>query len=150
MKWRIFAIPAGAVVLVLAAGTGALYAYDSSRSDVIAKGVTAGGVDVGGLGVNAARDVLRRSLNGKISRAVVVEWRDRRWTLEARDVDAHLRERAGELRAPFAISAAVRSAPGSRRASPFRPRRSTASSTGSRSRSTSPRSAPRSIRTESR
>ena len=90
MKWRIFGIVVAAVFLVLAAGTGALYAYDSARSDVIAKGVTAGGVDVGGLYATAARDVLERSLNGKIARAVVVEWKDRRWTLEARDVDAHL------------------------------------------------------------
>ena len=55
MKTRVLTIGFAAVVLVLAAGAGGLYAYDSSRSDMIAKGITAGGVDVGGL--SAARAV---------------------------------------------------------------------------------------------
>ena len=90
MKRRVLAITGAAVLLVLVLGTGALYAYDSTRSDVIARGVTAGGVDVGGLNAADARDVLDRSLGAKIGKEVVVEWQDRRWTLEARDVDARL------------------------------------------------------------
>jgi hypothetical protein len=77
-------------VLVLAAGAGGLYAYDSSRSDVIAKGITAGGIDVGGMSASSARDLLRDRLGPKIGKEVVVEWRDRRWTLEARHIDARL------------------------------------------------------------
>ena len=52
-SWR---SPSPAAALVLAAGA---YAYDSSRDDLIAKGVTVAGVDVGGLRAGAARDVLR-------------------------------------------------------------------------------------------
>ncbi len=80
----------GAVLLVLAAGAGGLYAYDATRSDVIADGITAGGVDVGGLDKTKARDVLERSLSAKVAREVVVEYRDRRWTLGANDIEARL------------------------------------------------------------
>jgi L,D-transpeptidase catalytic domain/Putative peptidoglycan binding domain len=87
---RVVATAAGVIVLTLAAGAGALYAYDSSRSDTIAHGISAGGIDVGGLGTSSARDVLRRSLQAKIGKAVVVEWRHRRWTLRASAIDTHL------------------------------------------------------------
>jgi lipoprotein-anchoring transpeptidase ErfK/SrfK len=90
MKRRVLAIAAAAVVIVLAAGAGGLYAYDSTRSDVIAHGVTAGGIDVGGLSERSARDVLRRSLQAKIGKEIVIEWRNRRWTLRANDIDARL------------------------------------------------------------
>jgi lipoprotein-anchoring transpeptidase ErfK/SrfK len=90
MRRRVFAIAGAIVLLVLVAGTGGLYAYDSTRSDVIAHGITAGGVDVGGLNASEARDVLTRSLGAKVAREVVVEWRARRWRLEARDVEARL------------------------------------------------------------
>src|SRR2546421_12823662 len=90
MRRRVFIITVAVIVFVLVAGTGALYAYASARSNVIAHGITAGGVDVGGLSAGSARDVLTRSLGAKIAKEVVVEWRDRRWTLEARDVDARL------------------------------------------------------------
>jgi lipoprotein-anchoring transpeptidase ErfK/SrfK len=90
MKRRVIATAAGVVVLVLALGAGALYAYDSSRSDTIAHGITAGGIDVGGLSAGSARDVLRRSLQAKVGKAIVVEWRQRRWTLRAAAIDARL------------------------------------------------------------
>jgi L,D-transpeptidase catalytic domain/Putative peptidoglycan binding domain len=90
MRRRVFVIGIAAIVLVLGAGTGALYAYDSSRSDVIAHGITAGGVDIGGLNASAARDVLQRSLGAKVGSRIVVEWKNRRWTLEAADIGAHL------------------------------------------------------------
>ena len=90
MKRRVLAITAAAVLVVLVLGTGALYAYDSTRSDVIAHGITAGGVDVGGLSGSSARDVLERSLSAKIGREVVVEWRAARWRVQASDIDARL------------------------------------------------------------
>src|SRR6059058_1576772 len=71
MKTRVLTIGSAAVLLALAVGAGGLYAYDSSRSDVIAKGITAGGVDVGGLNAALARDVLQRSREGNfLGRAV--------------------------------------------------------------------------------
>jgi lipoprotein-anchoring transpeptidase ErfK/SrfK len=90
MKTRVLTIGSAAVLLVLAAGAGGLYAYDSSRSDVIAKGVTAGGVDVGGLTAARARDVLQRSLGPKLGQGVVLRWGGRHWTLPAADIDARL------------------------------------------------------------
>jgi L,D-transpeptidase catalytic domain/Putative peptidoglycan binding domain len=90
MKKRILLIGLGAVLVVLILGAGGLYAYDSSRSDVIARGITAGGVDVGGLSAARARDVLERSLGPRIGAGVVVKWRDRGGILRASDIDAHL------------------------------------------------------------
>jgi len=90
MKTRVLTIGSAAVLLVLAAGAGGLYAYDSSRSDVIANGMTAGGVDVGGLSAARARDVLQRSLGPKLGQGVVLKWGGRRWTLPAADIDARL------------------------------------------------------------
>src|SRR5438552_4163109 len=71
MKTRVLTIGSAAVLLVLAAGAGGLYAYDSSRSDVIAKGITAGGVDVGGLNVTSSHEgsaVQKRGLAARILR----------------------------------------------------------------------------------
>jgi L,D-transpeptidase-like protein/putative peptidoglycan binding protein len=90
VKKRIFAIGLAVVLLVLAAGAGGLYAYDSSRSDVIAQGITAGGVDVGGLSAARARDVLRRSLGPKLNSSVVLLSHDRRWSLSPASIDARL------------------------------------------------------------
>ena len=90
MKKRVLVIGSAAVLLVLAAGAGGLYAYDSSRSDMIAKGITAGGVDVGGLSTAQARDVLQRSLGPKLGQGVVLTLGPRHWTLPAADIDARL------------------------------------------------------------
>jgi L,D-transpeptidase-like protein/putative peptidoglycan binding protein len=90
VKKRIVVIGLAVVLLVLAAGAGALYAYDSSRSDVIAQGVTAGGVDVGGLSAARARDVLRRSLGPKLNSEVVLISHARRWKLSPASIDARL------------------------------------------------------------
>jgi lipoprotein-anchoring transpeptidase ErfK/SrfK len=90
MKRRVLVIGVAAVLLVLAAGAGGLYAYDSSRSDVIAGGITLGGIDVGGLSAGRARDVLQRSLGAKLDKELVVRWRDRGGVLRAPDIDARL------------------------------------------------------------
>jgi lipoprotein-anchoring transpeptidase ErfK/SrfK len=90
MKKRVLVIGAAAVVLVLAAGAGGLYAYDSARSDVVARGITAGGVDIGGLSASRARDVLQRSLGPKIAAAVIVKWHGKGGILHASDIDARL------------------------------------------------------------
>ena len=43
------------LLLVLAGGAVAAYAYDSSREDLIAEGVTVAGIDVGGMSTGDAR-----------------------------------------------------------------------------------------------
>ena len=61
MRQRSFIVLAVALA-VLVVGAVGVYAYDKSRDDIIAKGVTAGGVDLSGMNANEARDTLRREL----------------------------------------------------------------------------------------
>src|ERR671925_468735 len=51
-----------AVAVIALAGSGALYGYDVSRSDVIAKGVSIGPLDVSGLSAHSARRLIRAPL----------------------------------------------------------------------------------------
>ena len=82
-------------MLVLAVSS---YAYDSSRDDLIAKGVTVGGVEVGGLRADAARDRLRRRLARRLERPVRVAVAGRHFRLTPErlhlvaDVDAMVNE----------------------------------------------------------
>jgi lipoprotein-anchoring transpeptidase ErfK/SrfK len=88
-----------AIVLVVLAclGIGAAWAYDRGQEDTIAKGVTVGGVDVGGLTPDEARAKLRRSLLDPLRQPIVVERGTRAWRLSARearisaDVEASVR-----------------------------------------------------------
>jgi lipoprotein-anchoring transpeptidase ErfK/SrfK len=72
-----------AAVGTLALGAGA-FAYDSSRDDLIAKGVRVAGVDVGGLRVDAAKRTLRARLARRLERPVRVAVAGHRFTLTAR------------------------------------------------------------------
>src|SRR5215208_3432183 len=67
MRHRSFLLVAGFLVLLLA-GAGAVYAYDHSRKDTIARGITVGGVRVGGLTARRAR--LGADLNGTVQEAL--------------------------------------------------------------------------------
>jgi lipoprotein-anchoring transpeptidase ErfK/SrfK len=79
----IVAVFVGAVVVV-----GAAYAYDSSRDDHIAKGVSVAGVDVGGLSASQARTRLGNRLLGRLERPVRVRVAGQRFKLTA--ARAHL------------------------------------------------------------
>lgn len=85
--WLIFAV---FVLVLLLAALGGLAAYDSSRKDDIARGISVGGVDVGGLSAAEARARLDRRLVEPLQRGVVVEWRGRSFRLsgERARVDA--------------------------------------------------------------
>ena len=61
MRHRWFILVA-VLLLVLAGGAVAAFAYDSSRDDLIAKGVTIAGVDVGGMRTAEATRVVQREL----------------------------------------------------------------------------------------
>jgi lipoprotein-anchoring transpeptidase ErfK/SrfK len=74
-----------AVLLLLAGGAMAAYAYDSSRDDLIADGVTIAGVDVGGLRVDEARHVVRHELQKPLERPVAVAYKGTHFTLSAHD-----------------------------------------------------------------
>src|SRR4051794_29713239 len=82
------------VLVVVLVCAGSVFAYDTSRSDAIANGVTVGQVDVGGLSADAARTKLRTSMLERLRRPLVVVAGETRFPLSARearieaDVDA--------------------------------------------------------------
>jgi lipoprotein-anchoring transpeptidase ErfK/SrfK len=82
MRQRSFIVLA-VVLVVLAVGAVGVYAYDQSRSDIIAKGVTAGGVDLSGLKRAEARAKLQRELSAPLQKSVVVKYRGHRYKLSA-------------------------------------------------------------------
>jgi lipoprotein-anchoring transpeptidase ErfK/SrfK len=64
-----------ALAALAAAGTGSLYAYDASRSDLIAEGVTAAGVPLGGMTPREARAVLERRVVARFETPLKLRWR---------------------------------------------------------------------------
>jgi lipoprotein-anchoring transpeptidase ErfK/SrfK len=83
MRQRSFIVVAIAV-FVLVVGAVGVYAYDRTRDDVIAKGVSAGGVDLSGMHPAAARAALRRELAAPLNKPVVVRYHGHRYRLSAR------------------------------------------------------------------
>jgi lipoprotein-anchoring transpeptidase ErfK/SrfK len=73
------------LLLVLIGGAVAAFAYDSSREDVIAEGVTIAGVDVGGMKTEEARSLVRRELQKPLERPVGVFRGTQRFRLSAHD-----------------------------------------------------------------
>lgn len=71
------------VVSALVFGAVGVYAYDASRDDLIANGVTIAGFDVGGMRAGEARELLERRLADPVSRPITVEVEERRFTLSA-------------------------------------------------------------------
>jgi lipoprotein-anchoring transpeptidase ErfK/SrfK len=76
-------IIAAAVVALIFAGAGAMVAFDESRSDTIAKGISVGGVDVGGLSASRARATLRERLVARLHSKLVVVAGETRFPLSA-------------------------------------------------------------------
>ena len=114
MRSRSFLIVTAVLVLLLVAA-GGVYAYDSGRESRIAKGITVGGVDVGGLEAPAAEQRLRDAVLEPLNRPVVARYRGRRFTLtpeQARigvDIDGSIaaaleRSRSGNILARTARS----------------------------------------------
>jgi lipoprotein-anchoring transpeptidase ErfK/SrfK len=84
MRHKSFILVAAFVALLLAGAVGA-YAYDSSREELIADGVTVAGRDVGGMTISEARTLVRRELSDSLERPVVIRRGARRFTLSAAD-----------------------------------------------------------------
>jgi lipoprotein-anchoring transpeptidase ErfK/SrfK len=82
MRHKSFAAVAGFLVLLIV-GAGAVFAYDNSKKDTIAKGVRVAGVDLGGMTPARARAALKRDLLGRLERPVVVGANGRRYVLSA-------------------------------------------------------------------
>jgi hypothetical protein len=103
MKQRSFIILAACVAALLV-GAVAAYAYDSSRDDQIADGVTIAGVDVGGLSKSKAREVVQRHVSPAVQRPLTVYLGHKRFVLHPRsiglreDVDAMVDEAVNRSR----------------------------------------------------
>jgi hypothetical protein len=69
------------LVVVLVAAAGGIYAYDSGRENQIAKGITVGGVPVGGMKEAAARAKLRRAVLEPLNRPVVAHYQGHAYKL---------------------------------------------------------------------
>jgi lipoprotein-anchoring transpeptidase ErfK/SrfK len=99
---------------MLLGGTAAVYAYDNSREDTIAAGVTAGDLELGGLRAAQARALLERQLARPLRRPVKVYLRGRTFSLSARaanvrtDVDAMVRDAVRRSREGDLLSRTVR------------------------------------------
>ena len=77
-------IVAGILIVLVALLAAAMFLYDHSRRDQIAKGVTIDGVDVGGLSQAAARRKVQSDLISRLSEPVRIHSGSRTWTLSAR------------------------------------------------------------------
>ena len=75
-----------AVAVLAGSGAAALHRYDTSRSDLIAEGITIAGVDVGGLPVAEAQARLRRAV-ARLEQPLTVTYRKRRFVLDPALVD---------------------------------------------------------------
>ena len=73
------------VLLVLIGGAVAAFAYDSSREDLIAEGVTVAGVDVGGMSTDEARALVRRELQEPLEQPISVVRGKSRFSMSAED-----------------------------------------------------------------
>jgi lipoprotein-anchoring transpeptidase ErfK/SrfK len=84
MRHRSFILVA-VLLIALVGGAVAAYAYDSSRDDLIAEGVTIAGVDVGGLRVDEATRLVARRLKEPLEQPIAVVRAKKRFTLSAED-----------------------------------------------------------------
>jgi lipoprotein-anchoring transpeptidase ErfK/SrfK len=84
MRHRWFILVA-VFLLVLIGGAVAAFAYDSSRDNVIAEGVTIAGVDVGGMKTEEARSLVRHELQKPLERPIAVFRGTKRFRLSAHD-----------------------------------------------------------------
>jgi lipoprotein-anchoring transpeptidase ErfK/SrfK len=83
MGKRVFIFTAFIVFLLLG-GAAAVYVYDNSREDRIAKGVSVAGVDVGGMSRDAATNVLQRRLADRLGQPLLVQAGGHSFKLSAR------------------------------------------------------------------
>jgi lipoprotein-anchoring transpeptidase ErfK/SrfK len=82
MRHRSFISLAAALAFLLI-GSVAVYAYDSAHADRIAKGVKAGGIDIGDMKTADARAKLRHQLTTRLSRPLYAKYHDERFRLTA-------------------------------------------------------------------
>src|SRR3712207_7430612 len=86
MRQRSFIVVAIAVAVLILGAVG-VYAYDQTRDDVIAKGVSAGGVDLSGMTPGEARRELQQQLAEPLRQPVFIKHGDKKFKLSARRAD---------------------------------------------------------------
>jgi len=107
-------------LVVLLAGAGAVYAYDASRAQRIAVGVSVSGVDVSGMTTGAARAELERVLLEPLREPVVVRHKERSFRLTPRqaqvgiDLDGSVDRALAASRAGNVVTRAARELMGGR------------------------------------
>jgi lipoprotein-anchoring transpeptidase ErfK/SrfK len=107
-------IAVAVVLVVLLGGAAAVFAYDSGRADRVARGVSVGGVDLGGMSAERARRALERRIARPLRRPVRVRYKGRTFRLSARearvraDVDGMVREAVAVSREGNLVSRTVR------------------------------------------
>lgn len=79
----IIVLASALAILLVAAGVA--WGVDRSRRETIARGVTVGGIDVGGLQRDAAVTKLQRELVDQLSSPIVLQHRTRSWQLGSRE-----------------------------------------------------------------
>jgi len=84
MRQKSFIAIAALIVLLLVGAVG-VSAYDSSKDDQIAEGVTVAGIDLGGMSTDEARAAIRQQVATPLEKPVVVTNGKRRFTLSAKD-----------------------------------------------------------------
>jgi lipoprotein-anchoring transpeptidase ErfK/SrfK len=73
------------LLLILVCGAVAAYAYDSSRKDRVAEGVTVAGVNIGGMTSDQARRTINRELSEPLEQPIAMTWKRQRFNLSAQD-----------------------------------------------------------------
>jgi hypothetical protein len=91
MRTRTFTVLA-VTLAVLLVGAVAVYAYDASQDGQIAKGVKVGGIDVGGLNANQAREKIQEEISGPYKRPITIAYKGREFHLTAAEarLDTHV------------------------------------------------------------
>jgi lipoprotein-anchoring transpeptidase ErfK/SrfK len=108
------------LAILLLGAVGAGYAYDAARGDLVAQGVSAGGVPIGGLRANQARAALERELAAPLERPFRVRVGRRSFSISAEraavrtDVEAMVQEALRQSRAGNPLTRTVRDVRGER------------------------------------
>jgi lipoprotein-anchoring transpeptidase ErfK/SrfK len=114
VRSRSLVVVALAIVCLLLAG----FAYDSSRSNTIAKGIRIGGVDVGGLSASQARARLHTAYASRLARPVWLTFASHRYKLSAQaaqlnvDVNGSVQKAIDRTQSSFVLARVFRSLTG--------------------------------------